>query len=238
MGAAGLLACDSSPAAVTYSGLLNIPIPTSFNGVYLDLSVDPPDSTPSNEPDAVALDSYRIGYNEPASWDVNFFFGGIGIAYSDTFQPFVDSPVDNRSRILNVAYGTVIEAESASRTLGVNAFGGSGKSNGGSGESHFEVPSVAGPVYSAFTPGTSSSGQQGYIAFTLATGSGTQYGWMRVTLDNDGTNNGGNFGTIHDWAYSDETTFTVGAIPEPGAFALALLGATGLLRRRRPVRSA
>jgi uncharacterized protein (TIGR03382 family) len=223
----------STQAAVTYSDVVDIPIPITFNGVYLNLAVSPADTLPPDEADVVGPDSYTIGYDQPADWDVNFFFGGIGIAYSPTFQPFVDDTVSARSQILNVAFGTNIQAEAASRTLGVNSYGGSGTSNGGTGESHFNTPDLDGPTYSAFTSGTSGTGQQGYIAFTLETVSGTQYGWMRVTLDNDGDNNGGNFGTIHAWAYSDESTFTVGEIPEPGLVSFLLLGAAGLLRRRR-----
>ena len=221
-----LLTAGTLHGAVTYSGVVDIAIPTSFNGVYLDLAAGTP-TTPPDDADAVNFDSFTQGYSEPSEWDVNFFFGGIGIAYSDTFNPFVDDSVAQSSQILNVATGTDIQSEAASRTLGVNAYGGSGRPNGGSGESHFDTPDLnSNPAYSAFTPGT-----EGYIAFSLDTdGNGTddQFGWMRVTLTNDGTP-----GTIHDWAYSDEAGFTVGQIPEPSSLLLVLLGSLGLLRRKR-----
>lgn len=219
-----LLFSTSAQAAVIYSGVVEIPIPTTFNGVYLDIGQAP--STPSNNSPTVLPDSYTVGYTQPASWDVNFFFGGIGIAYSDTFQPFVDDTVSNRSQILNVLPGTVINAEALARTLNSPAFGGSGKSNQSTGTSHFDDPTPtinANPAYSAFTPG-----QQGYIAFVLNPGASEQYGWMRVTLTNNGTP-----GTIHDWALSSDANFEVGMIPEPSVALLGGLGLLALLRRRR-----
>lgn len=224
-----LLATAASPsAAVVYSGVVDIPIPTTFSGVYLDLATSGT-STPGNGADVVTPDSYTIGYSEPATWDVNFFLGGIGIGYSPTFQPFVDDAVGNRSQLVNVAVDLGIASEASTRTIGGNVsdgvYGGSGRSNGGTGESHFDTPAVdSNPNYSAFTPGT-----PGYIAFVLNPGAGEQYGWMRVTLTNDGT-----AGTIHEWAYSDAITFQVAEIPEPSS--TSLLGGfvvLCLLRRRR-----
>jgi hypothetical protein len=219
-----LLLSTSAPAAVIYySGIVDIPIPTTFNGVYLDIGTQVA-STPSNESPSVQNDTYTVGYNQPSSWDINIFFGGIGIAYSDTFQPFVDDTVSNRSQILNVVQGTVIIDEAVSRTLGTAAFGGSGRSNQSTGDSHFDIPDLdSDPAYSAFTPGA-----EGYIAFVLNPGIDEFYGWLRVTLTNDGT-----VGTIHDWAYSSDSGFTVGQVPEPAAALIGSLGLLMLLRRRR-----
>lgn len=212
-------------AAVTYSGVVDIPITSSFVGVYLDIATGGT-SSPTSDPDGVSVDSYTIGYSEPAGpWDVNFFFGGIGIGYSPSFQPFVDDTVSNRSQILNVSAGTIISAEEAGRTLGLNSYGGSGRSNGAPGSSHFDTPVIdANPAYSAF-----SSGNQGYIAFVLNPGVSEQYGWMSVTLTNDGSP-----GTIHEWAYSDEASFEVGQVPEPSTSLLCgLFAMLALLNRRR-----
>lgn len=221
--ACALLLSTSAPAAVIYySGIVDIPIPTTFSGVYLDIATQV-NSTPSNESPSVETDSFTVGYNQPSTWDINFFFGGIGIAYSDSFQPFVDDTVGNRSQILNVAQGTVIIDEAAARTPDTAAFGGSGRSNQSTGDSHFDTPDLDGATYSAFTPDV-----EGYIAFVLNPGIDQFYGWLRVTLQNDGT-----VGTIHDWAYSNDSGFTVGQIPEPAAVMLGGLGLLTLLRRRR-----
>ena len=59
------------PAAADtlYSGLQNIPIPTDFGGVFLDVD----GNTHSN--------------STFAGWDINPFFGGVDVANSSTFQP-------------------------------------------------------------------------------------------------------------------------------------------------------
>ena len=213
-----------SRAAIIYSGVVDIPIPTTFAGIYLDIATG--GTTAPTSGSDVATDSYTVGYSEPLTWDVNFFFGGIGIAYSPTFRPFVDDTVGNRSQILNVSDGTVISTAAASRTVGTDTYGGSGRSNQSTGSSHFDTPTVGPPAYSAFTPGVA-----GYIAFVLNPGTeAQQYGWINVTLTNDGTE-----GTIHAWAYSDEESFTVAQIPEPNAAtALVIAAALAASRRRRP----
>lgn len=223
----------SSSATIVYSGLLGpggagIAIPTNFEGIYLTFDTGAT-SEPSADLDSVGSNSYTIGYTAPSSWDINFFFGGIGMAYSPTFQPFVDDSVTNRAQILNVAQGTQISTEAATRTLGLGVddqvYGVSGRSNGGAGSSHFDTPSVdANPAYSSFT-----TGQQGYLAFVLNPGEAEeQYGWASVTLANDGT-----AGAIHEFAFSDEASFTVSQIPEPGVPALiGLFAVLGILRRR------
>jgi len=211
-----LLFATSSPAAtIYYSGLVNIAIPTTFEGVYLDLGSA---SIVPSSGSTIETDSFTVGYSEPGSWDVNFFFGGIGIAYSDTFQPFVDDAGDIFSQILNVTYGTVIEEYATTLTLTQISFGGSG-ANDGEGASHFdENPDN----FSEFE-----SGVTGYIAFVLNPGIDEFYGWLRVTLKNDGT-----VGTIHEWAYSSDESFQVGQIPEPRAALLGGIGMLLLLRRR------
>lgn len=224
----GLFLLGKAKGAVVYSGEANISVTADFNGVYLNIASGAP-TTPPDDPDGVAADTYTVGYTEPADWDINIFFGGVGIAYSDTFSPFVDgtssdpNDINGGSQILNVALGTDIQAAAANRALATTSFGGSGRPEGGSGESHFDVPDLDGATYSAFTPGA-----EGYIAYVIDIGGADQYGWMRVTLNDDGS-----VGTIHEWAYSDEVGFQVGQIPEPSTLVLLLLGSLGLLRRKR-----
>lgn len=63
-----LFAC-SADAAVIYSGIRNIAIPTGFDGVYLN------------------IDDGSTGTSPMAGWDINPFFGGAGVANSSSFQP-------------------------------------------------------------------------------------------------------------------------------------------------------
>lgn len=67
----GLLLGAAGPASgvIVYSGLQNIPIPTTFDGVYLD------------------LDSGATGTAEFNGWDINPFFGGSAVGSSADFQP-------------------------------------------------------------------------------------------------------------------------------------------------------
>jgi len=224
----GLLWPGEVKAAITYSGEVNISVTADFNGVYLDIASGTP-TNPNGNTDAVLSDSYTVGYSQPANWDINIFFSGIGIAYSDTFSPFLDgtsadpNAINGGSQILNVAVGIDIQSAAATRALALTSFGGSGRPEGGSGESHFDTPDLNGIFYSAFTPGS-----EGHIAFVIDTTEGDQHGWMRVTLKDDGS-----LGVIHDWAYSDEVGFQVGQIPEPSSFILLLLGSLALCRRKR-----
>lgn len=73
--AAALLVLTLSPgttrAAIVYSGLRNIPIPTTADGITLD--ADTGTTSTSSTP--------------PAGWDINFFLGGFAIAASADLQP-------------------------------------------------------------------------------------------------------------------------------------------------------
>lgn len=59
----------TSPAAIIYSGLEDIAIPTTFDGIYLD------------------IESGFTSNSEFAGWDFNPFFGGVGVANGPDFQP-------------------------------------------------------------------------------------------------------------------------------------------------------
>ena len=65
-----LLVCSAAArAAIVYSGSKDIPIPLTFDGIYLD------------------LDNGATGTAAFAGWDANVFFGGVGFANSPDFQP-------------------------------------------------------------------------------------------------------------------------------------------------------
>lgn len=206
--------CVSAPGALTYSGVVNIPIPTTFEGVYLNL--DSGDSSTGDSSSGTAdANSFTVGAMPVSGWDVNFFFGGIGMAHAASFQPFRDDASDNLSRMLWVAEGTLVDAASvAANTLTLGGFGGSGQANGSAvGESHFGV----GPDF--FT-----SGSLGFIAFVLNPDTTPQYGWMKVTLDS-----GGGPGVIHEWAYSSDSIVVGEVIPEPSVLWLCGGALAGLL---------
>jgi hypothetical protein len=77
----------TSHAAVVYSGLQDIAIPTDLDGVYLD------------------LDTGTTSTSSFAGWDINPFYGGYAIANSPTFQPGrLTTAVD--SVVVNLAAGT------------------------------------------------------------------------------------------------------------------------------------
>ncbi len=76
--AAGLaFTAGQARGAVIYSGPLNISIPESFDGVYIDI-----DTGASGSSTTVP------------GWDVNPFFGGSVIAVNGSFQPVADGPTN------------------------------------------------------------------------------------------------------------------------------------------------
>ncbi len=81
----------SAQSAVIYSGVQNIAIPTTFDGVYLD------------------IDTATTSTSVITGWDVNPFFGGYAIGNSAAFQP-VRSGTGNSDSILNLAYGTLVDS--------------------------------------------------------------------------------------------------------------------------------
>ena len=84
---------------VVGSGELDIEIPATLDGVYIDFT-DPADPT-----------RYDLYTSEPGSWDINPFFGGAAIGTSDTFLVVSDSPSPT-APILNLAVGTAVDDQS------------------------------------------------------------------------------------------------------------------------------
>src|SRR5205823_53427 len=54
---------------VIYSGFQNIAIPTGFTGVYIN------------------IDNGSTAFAQFTGWDINPFFGGVGVGNSPAFQP-------------------------------------------------------------------------------------------------------------------------------------------------------
>lgn len=218
----------SARGAITYVDPVDIVIPFNFGGVYLDLEAGTPSG--STESGSAGTGSYTLSYSEPASWDVNFFFGGAFVAHSPTFQPYRADSGDNLSAVDRLGVNTYIgegsvtdPASNPSAPLTVANYGGSGTTTGGDINGN-QSPTHMGSGLDQFASGSLS---QGYIAFVLNPGPGQLYGWMEVSLSDDGST-----GLIHRWAYSD-TGIEIGQVPEPGTLALVLAGSACLLRRRR-----
>lgn len=184
----------SAPAAIIYSGLQHIPIPTDFDGVYLDI-------------DTGAHSSSTI-----LGWDVNLFFGGLGLGGNTPFQP-ARVGTGNMDTVLRYALNDYIDGSLLYST------GETGSSD------HLGAP------------GNFQDGVEGYLGFKFSTNSnsGPYYGWMRLTLT---ANTAGAF--IHDWAW--DTTgagvFVGVLVPEPGRTTLVLAAAMIVLFRRRRIPSA
>lgn len=123
-------------------------------------------------------------------WDVNLFFGGVGMMNEANFQPVRASGVDPFSAMQNLTLGQLISSASTFAT-----------GTGGSGD--------FGSEHMGFSAGQFQPNVDGYIGFRL---NGTNYGWMRVsfTFDEPGA-------LIRDWAYDDTgATILAGMVPEPG----------------------
>ena len=158
----------ASPAGAdtVYSRLRDIAIPAGFNGVYLDVDA------------GSTFAGTSLG--APAGWDINFFFGGAGIANSPAFQP-ARSGTANLDAIVKFQAGTLV-SEFLNYSSGF----------GGSGDDHQHI----GTAVTQFQPD-----QEGYLGFefTRNGSASTLHGWMRVVL-----NYGGMAGpVIRDWAYDD-----------------------------------
>ncbi len=155
----------SSPAEILFSGQQNIAISQDFDGVYIKV-----DLTQQN----------RV-VSSGGDWDLNPFFGGIGIANSPTFQP-VRSGTGNEDPIIRIGATSVIDGTA---TFAADLdWGGSGADDesGHLGRGALQF----------------ADGKAGYLGFQLNTGTANPlYGWMRVVLTANGN------GVIQSWAYDD-----------------------------------
>ncbi|MES2709913.1 MAG: hypothetical protein V4726_25170 [Verrucomicrobiota bacterium] len=184
-------------ADIVYSGGREISIPADFDGVYLDI-----DGGGDSQPNPVTGSAPFTG------WDVNFFFGGLGIAGSPAFQPAREDS-GNESTVLVLALDDPVDSGLAYST------GSTGSDDHLGGAGHFQ------------------EGVPGYLGFRFQTNDSTGpfYGWMRVTLT---ANTAG--AVIHDWAWDNTgAAIPAGALPVPEPlFPLpALFLATILFRRHR-----
>ena len=159
--------------AIAVFAAQDIPIPNTFEGVYLDLETGTTDSAPFEDA------------------DLNFFFGGSGISNDAggvvATTQFLRTDTGFLDMALNVPIGstigpapTVFSVNTAAFSMG---FGASGSPN-----DHL------GMDLGQFEPGA-----RGFLGFSVELDNGpTVYGVMEVTFtpNTDG-------GTIHSWQYDD-----------------------------------
>lgn len=187
-----ILAANASHAIVINSGAMNIPIPVDFTGVYVDIQ------------------NFSFSLTEDSDFsdsDVNFFFGGSGVANGPDFQP-VRAGSSNLDAVLNVSLGTMID----SSAVFSSGFGGSANIHVGTNSDQFEL------------------GQTGYLGFQLDDGGNLHYGYMRLQMGNAGAG-----GTILDWSYESTPDLGITVVPEPSQFALfaGILGLAMIVSRRQ-----
>lgn len=162
-------------SAIVYSGMQNISITRDFEGVFINIT------------------EFLRGAWAGSSWDINPFFGGLGIANSPSFQP-VRTGTGNEDPILALAFGESVDASSQFAA----GWGGSGAEDD---SGHL------GPAAGQFV-----DGQTGYLGFQLLREGLVNYGWMRVNLTRNGDT-----GLILDWAFNDSGgSILTGAVSDPG----------------------
>ncbi len=148
---------DSAQAALVYSGLLNIVIPTTFEGTYIN------------------LDNGAVSGSAFTGWDINPFFGGGGVANNTNFQP-VRIGTGNSDPALRLYTGELV---SSAQTFS-SGFGGFGDpvSHLGSGLNQFTVGSE-GYLGFRFTTDTSAGPYYGWVraTFTNNTSGGVIHDW-------------------------------------------------------------
>jgi hypothetical protein len=99
---------SAAPAAIVYSGLQNIAIPTDVDGVFIDIDGTSP----------------MTAFSDFSGADINPFFGGMGIANNPAFQPARTS-TSNLAAIVRFNAGDLINGSLNYST----GYGGSGDPN-------------------------------------------------------------------------------------------------------------
>ncbi len=142
----------SSHAAIIYSGIQNILIPTTFVGVYID------------------IDGGGTVAEEAAGWDINPIFGGEAIANSPSFHP-VAATIALDAPILNLSFGQPVNGSSLFPSTYPGGFS-SSQMHVGNGSGQF-VSSSEGYIGFSFTPNLSSVLLYGWIRVDLSNTSAT-----------------------------------------------------------------
>ena len=148
-----------------YTGVLtsNLILPAVADTIYSNL-----------QDVAIPLDFTGVTITLPGGGSVNTFFGGVGVANNNLFQP-VRTGTTSLSSIANLAVGTTIDINDIYSIA-----------NGGAGYGGSQTHLGAGKFV---------AGQEGYLGFKL---NGANFGWMRVVFT--GNTSGA---VIKDWAYDN-----------------------------------
>ncbi|MEO5712284.1 MAG: PEP-CTERM sorting domain-containing protein [Luteolibacter sp.] len=149
--AAALAGSASSQAAIVASGIRDLVITNTFQGIYLD------------------VDAGSVVAEEATGWDINPFFGGEGLANSPSFEP-VRATVAVSSAIVNLAAGQTVDGTSTFATgyAGSGTHVGNGLSqfvSGGEGYIGFKLVTDAneGPYFGWMRVSFSNDGSTGMI---------------------------------------------------------------------------
>lgn len=150
-----LVACTSASSAIISSGNVSIAIPTTYEGIYID------------------IDTFATGTSEFTGWDVNFAFGGSEIYNSDKFQA-VRSGTGFTDPYLNLPEGLMLSAATPSYSSG---FGGS-LTHLGAGPSQF-APGGIGSIGFQFITNSGAGPFYGQMMVKLTANApgGIIYGW-------------------------------------------------------------
>lgn len=212
----GILAAAPAFAAIIYVDLGDVALPAEGD-LYINVLA------PENTTNTLDFSDFN-----QAPW-LSFHLGGGVIASSDFISPWTNQSADYNGGtpghfFLNVPAGSTVSSTGVS-VPSIGAITGS-----------FVEGEAASEFHLGSDLGQFESGVAGYLVFSYPTvlgGEDMAYGWLRFTPQSSGA------GFVVDYAYSDTPgeAITVGAVPEPAAYA-ALAGSFGLLaavafRRRR-----
>ncbi len=204
----GVLAAGSAQAVIVYSGLVNLAIPNTATGLYVNVLTRTSFSGPGTFPALPGPGSnYDFNLFGTTTWQ---FFSPSATGLS---APAV--PADSKGYVsatatgagLNLAPGTLIGNASVFNTGSPSA---AALTTG--------APAIFGFRFRNEGPD-----------LTVATDDTVHFGWARVTLT------AGVPGTLIDYAFESTplTGIQAGVVPEPGTWLLMGLGVAGLLLARQ-----
>lgn len=206
----GLMAAAGAQAQVVYSGVVNLAIPNTTAGLYLNVLDGSSYSGPNTFP-ALGGPGANFDFNAFGSTSWTFFSptssGQSAPAVPTTSRGYVSSGATGG--VVGLALGTMIDNSSIFNT---------GSPSGA-------AVSTGAPVIIGFRFRNEGADLASAADDTV------HFGWARVILT------AGAPGTLVDYAYqaSPLTGLQAGvaAVPEPGAWAMMGLGLAGLMLRRR-----